>query len=132
MKKIPTPILAGENHKDGLVSIWRECFGAGEKNFAEEFLRDYFIPEYSAPVIIEDGRIVSALHLLEFDFYSSGEKIGFGTYMFACSTAENRRDMGYMTCLIKYAADLSRGRGSTALFNFPCDGSAAEFYRNNR
>lgn len=110
--------LADFSHKQELLKLWQEAFGDDE-DFILSFLNGYLFPEYNAPVVFVDGKIVSALYLIEFPLYSNQKVIGICAYLFAAATREEYRGCGYMSALMKYAAELYKNRGISAIFLFP-------------
>jgi len=118
--------LADFSHKLELLEIWREAFGDDE-DYILSFLNAYLLPEYNAPVIIADGKIVSVLYLVEFELYADMKVIGNCAYLFAAATREAYRGRGYMGELIKYAIQLYKNRGISAIFLFPQEGDEKLF-----
>ena len=118
--------LADFSHKQELLELWREAFGDDE-DYILSFLSGYLIPEYNTPVVRVDGRIVSVLYLVEFELYSSMRVIGNCAYLFAAATLEEYRGRGYMSALMKYASELYKNRGISAIFLFPQEGAESLF-----
>jgi len=110
--------LADFSHKQELISLWQEAFGDDE-NFISSFLNAYMIPEYNAPIITADGKIASALYLIDFPLYSNTNNLGDCAYLFAAATKKEYRNKGYMSDLIAYSAELCKNRGLKAIFLFP-------------
>ena len=119
--------LADYSRKRELVDLWIEAFGDCE-SFISSFIDGYMLPEYNVPVIIADGKIVSAFYLVEFELYSNLQSIGTCAYLFAAATKKEYRNRGYMSELIKYASDLYRNRGIKAVFLFPQGKELFDFY----
>ena len=123
--------LADFSHKQELFELWQEAFGNEDSDdFIWSFLNGYLIPEYNAPVVFADGKIVSALYLIEFELYSNMQIIGNCAYLFAAATRRQYRGRGYMSALIEYAAGLYKKRGISAIFVFPQEdsGNLFDFY----
>jgi predicted acetyltransferase len=118
--------LADFSHKQELLELWREAFGDSE-DFILSFLNGYLLPEYNTPVVIADGKIVSALYLIEFELHSEMKVIGTCAYLFAAATLEAYRGRGYMSRLMRYATELYKRRGIAAIFLFPQEGSEKLF-----
>ena len=110
--------LADFSHKEELAELWIEAFGDSE-NFIASFLDAYMIPEYNVPVIIEDGKIASALYLVEFELYSETKNLGNCAYLFAAATKKDQQNKGFMSKLVLYSAELCKNRGLKAIFLFP-------------
>ena len=126
--------LADFSHKKELIDLWSQAFGDDER-FISSFLEAYMIPGYNVPVMcneyerssyavhtnrsIVDGKIVSALYLLNFDLYSNSEMLGECAYLFAAATKEGYKNSGHMSELIRYSVDLCRSRNQKAIFLFP-------------
>ena len=110
--------LADFSHKKELTELWVNAFNDGEK-FVSSFLGAYMIPEYNAPVIIDSGKIASALYLIDFPLYSNTNRLGTCAYLFAAATREDCRNKGYMSKLVSYSAELCKNRGLKAVFLFP-------------
>ncbi|MCL2098886.1 MAG: GNAT family N-acetyltransferase [Oscillospiraceae bacterium] len=118
--------LADFSHRQELLELWREAFGDSE-DYILSFLNGYFIPEYNAPVAVFDGKIISALYLVEFELYSGRSPIGTCAYLFAAATRAEYRGQGYMGHLIEYAAELYKNRGISAIFLFPQENAGKLF-----
>ena len=121
--------LADFSHKRELTELWTEAFSDSEK-FISSFIDAYMIPEYNVPVIIEDKRIVSALYLIDFELWSETKNLGSCAYLYAAATKNGYRNRGFMSGLVKHAAELCEGRGLSAVFLFPqaMDKRLFEFY----
>jgi len=118
--------LADFSHKKELTELWIEAFGDDEK-FIAGFLDAYMIPEYNVPIIIEDGKIASALYLVEFDLYSNTNVLGSCAYLFAAATKKEYQNKGFMSRLVLYSAKLYQKRGIKAIFLFPQAGDKKLF-----
>jgi len=116
--------LADFSHKNQLAELWAEAFGDDE-NFIASFLDAYMIPEYNVPVVLDknrnNGKIASALYLIDFDLYSDTKVLGQCAYLFAAATKKEYRNKGYMSKLIEYSSELCKSRGHKAIFLFPQD-----------
>ena len=110
--------LADFSHKKELADLWIESFGDGE-NFISSFLDSYMLPEYNVPVVFSDGKIVSALYLIDFELYSNTKFLGNCAYLFAACTKKEYRSRGFMSALVSYSAELCKNRGLKAIFLFP-------------
>ena len=111
--------LADFSHKKKLAELWTEAFDDDE-DFISSFLDAYMIPEYNVPVVLDkNGKIASALYLIEFELYSNTKVLGHCAYLFAAATRKDCRNMGYMSKLIAYSAELCKNRGLKAIFLFP-------------
>ena len=110
--------LADFSHKRELAELWAEAFSDGEK-FISSFLDAYMIPEYNVPLVIEDGRIASALYLVDFELWSETKNLGDCAYLFAAATKSEYQNRGFMSGLVKYASELCAGRGQKGVFLFP-------------
>jgi len=110
--------LADFSQKKELAELWIETFGDDEY-FVNSFIESYMIAEYNVPVALIDGKIVSALYLIDFDLYANLENIGVCSYLFAAATDSKYRNRGLMSRLIEYAAELCKNRGTKAIFLFP-------------
>jgi len=118
--------LADLSHKQELIEIWREAFGDDE-DYISGFLGEYLIPGYNAPVIINNGKIASALYMIELELYADKRVVGKCAYLFAAATRESERGRGYMGELIRYAIELYKKRGFYAIFLFPQEGDESLF-----
>ena len=123
--------LADFSHKKELTELWIEAF-SDNAQFITSFLDSYMIPEYNVPVIIEDGKIVSVFYLIEFELYSNMKLMGSCAYLFAAATKKEYRGRGYMSKLIKYAAELYKNRGVKAIFLFPQDNKDNKENKENK
>ena len=119
--------LANLSHRAELIELWAEAFGDGE-GFVSSFLDAYMIPEYSVPAVISEGRLVSALYLIEFPLWSYSKLVGDCAYIYAAATKKDFRNRGYMSDLIKYSAELCKNRGLKAIFLFPQERTLFDFY----
>jgi len=110
--------LADFSHKKELADLWIEAFGDDEQ-FVNSFIDSYMIAEYNVPVATVDGKVVSALYMIDFELYSNLECIGTCSYLFAAATKKEYRNKGFMSKLIEYTAELYKNRDIKAIFLFP-------------
>ena len=110
--------LADSSHKKELTELWVEAFGDDEK-FIASFLDAYMIPECNVPIAVADGKIASALYLIDFALYSNQKNLGDCAYLFAAATKKEYQNNGYMSKLVSYSAKLCQNRGLKAIFLFP-------------
>ena len=111
-------ILADFSHKKELAELWIEAFGDCE-SFVSAFLEAHMVPGHNAPAAVSEGKIASALYLLDFPLYSKADVLGRCAYLFAAATKREFKNRGLMSELIGYSAELCKDRGQRAIFLFP-------------
>ncbi len=108
--------LATENDKKGLYALWHEVFSD-----PEEIIDDYYntvIKAENTVMAETDGKIVSALYLIETEIVHKG-KAYKAYYVYAAATDENYRRQGIMKNLLDYSTSLAKSRNIDYLFLHP-------------
>ena len=101
--------------------LWKEVFGDSDE-FISSFINDFYNAD-NMLCIEQDGKIVSMLHIIPFEF--DGSKVA---YIYAVATDANARGQGYATRLIRQAIEKAQAEGYKAIFTLPADDSLATFY----
>lgn len=90
-----------------LARLWKTVFN-DEDSFIIKFFKDRFRP-YNAVVAEADGKIVSALHIVQCEMLTC-EGIYPASYVIGASTAPAYRGQGIMSEILQYCKNLSRNR----------------------
>lgn len=108
-----------------LAELWRTVFGDGKREVAL-FFRNAWRPENTLAVR-ENGRIVSALHILPCRMLLSGRTVQ-AHYIYAAATLPEFRGRGYMAQLLYLAGQYGQRRGDYASVLLPASASLYDFY----
>lgn len=108
-----------------LAELWGAVFGDGKREVAL-FFRNAWRPENTLAVR-EDGRIVSALHMLPCRMLLSGRTVQ-AHYIYAAATLPDFRGRGYMAQLLHLAGEYGQRRGDCASVLLPASASLYDFY----
>lgn len=124
-------------------SLWLECFPEEQSEDAEQFLFTRFKPEKML-CHIEEGRIVSMLHIIEFINTVHGNTVASTTvrtakstaestcryaYIYAVATSKEYRKKGIAGALIEQAIDKCRKEGFSFVCLIPSDDHLREWYK---
>ena len=109
------------NKKEECQRLWKEVFGDSDE-FISSFINDFYNAD-NMLCIEQDGKIVSMLHIIPFEF--DGSKVA---YIYAVATDANARGQGYATKLIRQAIEKAQAEGYKAIFTLPADDGLATFY----
>ena len=88
-----------------LTDLWQTCFG-DDDDYIGAFMRSRFVPERTL-IGREDGKICSALYLLDGKVRIAGEAFD-AAYLYAACTHPDFRSRGYMGELLRSAESLCR------------------------
>ena len=88
-----------------LTDLWQTCFG-DDDDYIGAFMRSRFVPERTL-IGREDGKICSALYLLDGKVRIAGEAFD-AAYLYAACTHPDFRSRGYMGELLRFAESLCR------------------------
>ena len=108
-----------------LAELWSTVFGDGKREVAL-FFRNTWRPENTLAVC-QDGRIVSALHMLPCRMLLSGRTVQ-AHYIYAAATLPDFRGRGYMAQLLHLAGEYGQRRGDYASVLLPASASLYDFY----
>lgn len=111
-----------------LSSLWQQVFGDGEREVSF-FFRNAWKPENTLAVT-EDGRVVSALHLLPCRINLPGGSVQ-AHYLYAAATLPGFRGRGYMRGLLEQAARYGAQRGDWASVLLPGEPSLYDYYHKH-
>lgn len=102
-------------------SLWAECFGDDE-----EFIDSFIVEIYSRErmlTIVEDGRMVSMLHIIPMQ-----SRYGRTAYIYGVATAAGFRRRGHAGRLLQRAVERVDSEGYDAAILIPAGGSLCSFY----
>ena len=120
--------LSEKNDINGIVSLWNEAFGDGEKEI-RFFLNKRYIPENTL-IIEENGKIASMLFLLEGDMRVNGLSYP-SYYLYAACTAKEFRGRGFMAELLAESNRVAYSRGKDFICLMPGEKSLFDFYKKH-
>lgn len=115
------------NEKSQLMELWRTSF-----DDSEDFIRLFFNRVYqkeNALFFAEDGKIVSALHMLPYTMNFYGMEIPI-SYIYGAGTLPAERGRGLMRRLVQEAFEVMQKRGITLTVIIPAEPWLFDFYRN--
>ncbi len=118
--------LAAPSDARQLKDLWQEVFQEDEE-YLRAFFQCLFRPE-NALVQEEDGRIVSALHMVPYDF-RDGDEVHPMLYLYAIATLQGYRSRGLGRALTEAAFPIARERGFSGVFLVPAEESLFQWYR---
>lgn len=114
--------MTGDCINDAVRRLWKETFGDSNE-FINSFMRHYSKQE-SLMTVKENGQLVSMLHILPFTM--NGDKVG---YIYAVATAEEHRNKGYASFLLKKAVETAKREKLAALVTIPASKALRSYYK---
>lgn len=112
--------------KPQLIDLWRSSFNDSEA-FIHLFFDRVYQPE-NALYIEQDGRIVSALHILPYTMTFYGKEINVG-YIYAACTHPAERGKGLMRQLLRQAFAVMQSRKIALTTIIPAEPWLFDYYR---
>ncbi len=112
--------------KQGIIDLWRTSFEDTEAFINLFFSRIY--KEENALTIEQNGKVVSALHVLPYTLIWHGKELPV-SYIYAACTAPEMRGQGRMRQLIEEAFDVMKSRGDALTVILPATPQLFAYYR---
>lgn len=111
-------------HSDELAckKLWQKVFGDSDK-FIDAFIM-YYYKRSNMLTIEADGKMVSMLHLIDFE-----SELGRTTYIYGVATDPNYRSRGYASQLMRQAMEIIAERGDDAAILITSEESLKEYYQ---
>jgi ribosomal protein S18 acetylase RimI-like enzyme len=104
-----------------LRELWKEAF-SDEDSFLDRFFGSVFDTDH-ALVLKEDGKIVSALYIIDCEF--KGKKLG---YIYSVATDKASRGQGFATKLLEHSDEYMKKCGYSAAILRPASSELFGFY----
>lgn len=117
--------LSRKDDLNDIVVLWNEAFGDSEDDI-KFFLDSRYIPE-NAVVCETDGRIVSALFLLDGMMHINGKDYS-SYYLYAACTSKDFRGKGIMSDMLGFTKSLSVSRNKQFIILKPGEESLYGYY----
>ena len=118
-------LTASKDDIGELTDLWQTCFG-DDDDYIGAFMRSRFVPERTL-IGREDGKICSALYLLDGKVRIAGEAFD-AAYLYAACTHPDFRSRGYMGELLRSAESLCRDSGLDYICLVPAEDSLFDYY----
>ena len=118
-------LTASKDDIGELTDLWQTCFG-DDDDYIGAFMRSRFVPEHTL-IGREDGKICSALYLLDGKVRIAGEAFD-AAYLYAACTHPDFRSRGYMGELLCSAESLCRDSGLDYICLVPAEDSLFDYY----
>ena len=115
---------AGDRNR--LIELYDACF-PGEHEYAEYFFDSFWKPERTLTAI-EDGSIVSMVHMLKTSMKRDGKRMD-AMYIYAAATFQEYRGRGIMGKLLKRAEELAIEWGEHLILLITENESLFKFYK---
>lgn len=115
--------IAEKQDRPGMIALWQEAFGDGQKQ-VEDFFQSF--PNCLSYVAEEDGRILSMVHALPQILRAEDDLQA--AYVYAVATAKDARGRGLCTGLMSFAEDDLRRSGFACTALTPGEPSLFGFY----
>lgn len=119
---------AGKLRKE-MESLWKETFGDSSE-YVSLIFNAYYDPENTA-YYEEEGRLMSALLSVPYEFISSGGTKLKGLYLCGLATRKDARRKGIMSTLLEEMNRKAEEAGYDFTFLIPAGGGLKRYYRDH-